>query len=72
LRNTRGAHATRTKEEEMKLKRYWFRDWRDEKEYVTNAYNIKHLKEKVGTQRIQVLQTYYYKNLKEDSLIVLY
>ena len=56
----------------MKLKRYWFRDWRDEKEYVTSAYSIKDLKRKTGTNRIQILRVYQRKNLKADDLILLY
>lgn len=57
--------------EAMKIKRYWFRDWRDDKEYVTSAFSKKDLIEKVGTNRIQILQTYYNKGVVGD-LILLY
>ena len=56
----------------MKLKRYWFRDWRDDKEYITNAYSIKDLKRRIGTDNIQILNTYCKKNLKETDLILRY
>ena len=56
----------------MKLKRYWFRDWRDENEYVTNAYSVKDLKKRIGTDRLQILKVYYRKNLKESDLILKY
>ena len=56
-----------------KVKRYWYRDWRDNREYITNAYSISDLKRKVGTDKIQIEKVWYgKKNLKADDLILLY
>ena len=53
------------------LKKYWYRDWRDEQEYVTSAWDIKDLKRKVGTDRIQVLQFYYGKKYSKLNDLIL-
>jgi len=60
------------KDSKMRLKRYWFRDWRDGNEYIANAYSAKDLKRKVGTERLQILKVYHKKNLKESDLILRY
>ena len=54
------------------LKKYWYRDWRDEQEYVTSAWDIKDLKQKVGTDRIQVLQFYYGKKYSKLNDLILH
>ena len=54
------------------MRRYWYRDWRDGKEYVTDARNIQHLKKKAGTNRIEICKAWRKKNDKESELVLLY
>lgn len=54
------------------VKRYWYMDLRDYKDYVTTAYSVKHLKIKVGTSKIKINGIYRRKNEKLSDLILLY
>ncbi len=54
------------------LKRYWFLDWRDDTEYVYNAYSVKDLKKRIGTDRLKILNVYHRKGLKESEFLMPY
>lgn len=58
-----------------RLKRYWF-EVEGYSEYVTNAYGIRDLRQRVkkafGTDKIRVFREYRFKNLKDDGLILIY
>lgn len=58
-----------------KLKRYWF-EIEGQGEWVTNAYGIKDLKDRVrkkfGTDKIRIFKVYRRKNLKDDGLFLVY
>jgi hypothetical protein len=56
----------------MRVKRYWFRNWVDGQEYVTNAYSVEDLKRKVGIDRLQILKVWRRKNLNPNDPIILY
>ena len=57
----------------MKAKRYWVRDLRDDKEYVTDAWDKKNLSDKthIPIEKMQICQTYYNKGNDPDSSLVL-
>jgi len=52
--------------------RYWYRDFRDDREYITNARNMRHLYEKAGTKRIQIERVWRRKNLNPNDQILYY
>lgn len=57
----------------MKAKRYWVRDLRDDKEYITDAWDKTHLSKKTGIpiDKMQICQTYYNKGGNPDTSLVL-
>ena len=58
----------------MKVRRYWLRDLRNDKEYVTNAAGIKELAEKtaIPLKSLQILRTYSKPGLDPAGLILKY
>jgi len=57
----------------MKAKRYWIRDLRDDREYIVDAWDKKHLSQKTGIplDKIQICQTYHRKAASPDNNLIL-
>jgi hypothetical protein len=57
----------------MAVKRYWVRDLRNDKEYLTNATDKNHLSSKtaIPVDKMQICQVYKRLNLDPNDLVLL-